>query len=165
MREETRLIVEKLNDAIAQKNSEDEIWKLSNELDYFKAQTFRLFSENKKAKEDMIALRSKLREMQVQLENNDLVMQKLKKKYMKESFIKDKLAALIREKLSTNTAQEITFEQVDSILKLHKSNTQTRQRLRTDPNQASSNFFQSKVNIQLNNNSIHDKPTTKFTFH
>lgn len=30
MREETRKIVEKLNEAIAQKNTEDEIWKLSN---------------------------------------------------------------------------------------------------------------------------------------
>jgi hypothetical protein len=51
MRAETQKIVERLNEAIAQKNTEDEIWKLSNELDYFKSQTFSLFSLNKKAKE------------------------------------------------------------------------------------------------------------------
>lgn len=43
MREETRKAVEALNVAIAQKNTEDEIWKLNNEVDYFKNQTYQLF--------------------------------------------------------------------------------------------------------------------------
>ena len=41
-------MVERLNRVIKEKNTEDEIWKLSNELDYFKVQTFKLFQDNKK---------------------------------------------------------------------------------------------------------------------
>lgn len=61
MREETQRIVEQLNQAIAQKNTEDEIWKLSNELDYFKTQTSNLFNENKKIREQGNQLRNTLR--------------------------------------------------------------------------------------------------------
>ena len=43
MREETREMVEKLNRVIKEKNTEDSLWEMGNELDYFKAQTFRLF--------------------------------------------------------------------------------------------------------------------------
>jgi regulator of replication initiation timing len=144
--------VEQLNQAIAQKNTEDEIWKLSNELDYFKTQTYNLFNENKKLREQAGLLRASLREMQVQIENNDLLMQKLKKKFMRENFIKDKLAALVREKVRAGKAQEITLEQIDDVLKLQRA--AGRPRMKTEPTNdpsSSSKFFQSKVNIQMNN--------------
>ncbi len=118
--------MEQLNQAIAQKNTEDEIWKLSNELDYFKTQTSNLFNENKKIREQSNHLKKTINEMQVQLENNDILMQKLKKKFMRESFIKDKLAEMIREKVRAERVQEITLEQVDDILRLQRVPTRTR---------------------------------------
>lgn len=163
MREETQRIVEQLNQAIAQKNTEDEIWKLSNELDYFKTQTSNLFNENKKIREQSNHLKNTLRELQVQIENNDLLMQKLKKKFMRESFIKDRLAGLVREKIKMGRLQEITLEQVNDILNLQK--VTNRNRMRTEPcREQSSKFFQSKVDINMNNNSSMHANATKFAF-
>jgi hypothetical protein len=102
--------------------------------------------------------------MQVQLENNDLLMQKLKKKFMRENFIKDKLAAFIIERVKAHRTQEITVEQVDDILKLQKRHPLARPRVKTEvSNETSSKFFQSKVNIQFNNNSLHNNPS-RFIF-
>jgi hypothetical protein len=52
-------------------------------LDYFKNQTFKLFEENKKFRNDIQSLKIKIEENKIDLENNDKVMQKLKKSYLK----------------------------------------------------------------------------------
>lgn len=67
MRAETNKIVERLNQAIKDKNTDDEIWKLSNELDYFKSQTYKLFKENKQVREEMKLLRRQIKEYQIEL--------------------------------------------------------------------------------------------------
>ncbi len=60
MREQTQQIVVRLNQTIKQKNTQDQIWKLSNELDYFKSQTYKLFKQNKKIREEMVILRRQI---------------------------------------------------------------------------------------------------------
>jgi len=67
MKEETRIIILKLNEAIAKKNTEDEIFHLSNELDYFKNQTFKLFQENKKVRKENAELRRMIKENEIEL--------------------------------------------------------------------------------------------------
>jgi hypothetical protein len=67
----------------------------------------------------------------VQLENNDLVMQKLRKKFVRENFIKDKLVTLIKDKVKTGKGEEISMQQVDEILRLQKA--PTNQRIKTEP--------------------------------
>jgi hypothetical protein len=103
----------------------------------------------------MAALRKTLKEMEVEVENSDLLMQKLKKKYMKENFVKEKIVTLVKEKLRTRRMEEITLEKIDEIVKLEKGN---KTRIKTEPTQSnSSQFFQSKIQINLNNNTIYEK--------
>lgn len=67
----------------------------------------------------------------MQIENNDLVMQKLRKKFMRENFIKEKLVTLIKDKVKTGKGEEISMQQVDEILRLQK--VPTNQRIKTEP--------------------------------
>jgi len=47
MREETEKVVSQFNSMILEKNKENEIWSLNNELDYFKSEAKKLFDSNK----------------------------------------------------------------------------------------------------------------------
>jgi hypothetical protein len=47
-------------------------------------------------REEIITLRTSLRGMEVELANNDALMQKLKKKSMRDSSIKDKIICFIK---------------------------------------------------------------------
>lgn len=40
-------------------------------------------------------------------------MQKLKKKYLKENFIKEKLVKMVKEKIKLRKQEEITLEELD----------------------------------------------------
>jgi hypothetical protein len=82
-------------------------------------------------REEINHLKTSLRELSVQLENNDLVMQKLRKKFVRENFIKDKLVTLIKDKVKTGKGEEISMQQVDEILRLQKA--PTNQRIKTEP--------------------------------
>lgn len=82
-------------------------------------------------REEINHLKSSLRELHVQIENNDLVMQKLRKKFMRENFIKEKLVTLIKDKVKTGKGEEISMQQVDEILRLQK--VPTNQRIKTEP--------------------------------
>lgn len=61
-------------------------------------------------------------------------MQKLKKKYMRENFIKDKLAALLKEKIKAHKLEDVTIQHVEDILKLQTSYHQARRRTKTESN-------------------------------
>jgi len=82
-------------------------------------------------REEINHLKTSLRELCVQLENNDLVMQKLRKKFVRANFIKDKLVTLIKDKVKTGKGEEISMQQVDEILRLQKA--PTNQRIKTEP--------------------------------
>ncbi len=58
--------------------------------------------------------------MEVELENSRLVMHKLRKQYLKEAMIKDKIVALVKQSISTKTAHQLTMEQINQILNIHK---------------------------------------------
>lgn len=103
MKEATREMVDQLNLAITQRNTDDEIWSLNNELDYFKAQTLSIFDQNKQMKEEIANLRSTLKQMEIEIANGDALMQRLKKKCMRENFIKEKIIAYIGEMTANNT--------------------------------------------------------------
>jgi hypothetical protein len=82
-------------------------------------------------REQITHLKSSLREFHVQIENNDLVMQKLKKKFMRENFIKDKLVGLITDKVKSGKGEELWLQQMHQILLLQKA--PTKQRIKTEP--------------------------------
>ena len=65
-------------------------------------------------------VRRKMKEMDIEMENCDLLMQKLKKKYLKENFIKEKLVKLVKEKIRLRKQDEITLEELEEILKIDK---------------------------------------------
>ena len=77
-------------------------------------------NENKKIREETALFRKKLKEMDIEMENCDLLMQKLKKKYLKENYIKEKLVKLVKEKIKLRKQDEITLEELDEILKIDK---------------------------------------------
>lgn len=58
-------------------------------------------------------------------------MQKLKKKYLKENLIKEKLIKLVREKIKAHKQNEITLDELDEILKIEK--IKQKNRMKTEP--------------------------------
>lgn len=95
-------MVEQLNVAITQRNNDDEIWSLNNELDYFKTQTLSIFNQNKQMKEEIATLKGTVREMEIEVANSDALMQKLKKKYMRENYVKEKIIIYLNDKINSN---------------------------------------------------------------
>lgn len=89
--------MQELNRAILEKNTEDEIWKLSNELDYFKSQTFSLFEQNRTLRKQLSQLKQQVKDNQLEIENNDLTMQRIKKNYFKERRRRQKITSSLRE--------------------------------------------------------------------
>lgn len=102
MKEETKEMVERLNIAITQRNNDDEIWSLNNELDYFKVQALSIFNHNKQMKEEIATLKSTVREMEIEIANGDALMQKLKKKYLRENYMKEKIILYLSDKINSN---------------------------------------------------------------
>lgn len=96
MKGETERVVQQLNRAIMEKNTEDEIWKLSNELDYFKTQTFSLFEDNRKLRAQVGALGQQLKDSQVEIESNDHTMQRIKKHYFKEKRLRQQMVCSLK---------------------------------------------------------------------
>lgn len=64
MNEEVRRLVFQLNSKISQRNENEEVWFLNNELDYFKNEALKLFSENKELRVEMKILRKTIKEYQ-----------------------------------------------------------------------------------------------------
>lgn len=48
-------------------------------------------------------------------------MQVLKKKYMKEHLLKEKLVFMLKEKINSQNVEQITVQSIDSILKVEKN--------------------------------------------
>lgn len=86
MKLESEKLVEQLNQKIAEKNVHNELWHTQNELDYFKNQAVKLFEENKNFRLQLKLLQKTIQDLQIDIYSQDLTMQKLRKKYMKEKF-------------------------------------------------------------------------------
>ena len=48
-------------------------------------------------------MKSTLKQMEIEIANGDALMQKLKKKYLRENFIKERIVAYIGEMIASNT--------------------------------------------------------------
>lgn len=83
-------MVFELNSKISQKNENEEVWFLNNELDYFKNQALKLFSENKELRVEVKILRATIKEYQSEMESKDHVLQRIKRKFMKEKSLAKK---------------------------------------------------------------------------
>ena len=63
---------------------------MNNELDYFKNQAFKLFEENKRGRVEIKLLKKRVEDFRNEQECLDVVMQKLRKKWMREKEGKSK---------------------------------------------------------------------------
>lgn len=72
---------------------------MNNELDYFKSEAKKLFDMNKELRKENSEAKQKLKEYEWELENREVIMQKLWYKYNKEKFHKDKLKNKMDEQL------------------------------------------------------------------
>ena len=62
------------------------MWVLSNELDYFKNEALKLFSANKQLRVENKLLAKTIRDYQIELDNCDLTLQKMKKQSMRQKY-------------------------------------------------------------------------------
>lgn len=85
---EVRKLAAELNKKIAVRNENEEVWYLSNELDYFKNEALKLFEANNHLRLTNKLLTKTIKDYQIELESQDLALQKLKKKSMKQKSTK-----------------------------------------------------------------------------
>ena len=72
-----------MNKKIAEKNVHNELWHIKNELDYFKIEALKLFELNKGYRVEIKLLKKQVKDLQIEIESQEMTMQKLRKKYMR----------------------------------------------------------------------------------
>jgi hypothetical protein len=65
MNEQVRRLVFELNEKITQKNENEEVWYLNNELDYFKNEALKLFETNKDLRIEVKLLKKSIRDYEL----------------------------------------------------------------------------------------------------